>query len=839
MRKPTGFNRRFRPVPAAGLLLATLAAASAVFPAERPVRLWRWQSVGDEGDSSRRTMATADAGSDNVAEQPARGRLFNEPLTAPLVVPAVTGDGQRQFDPKRGAVQLLFQPEWGSRLPYATPGNLPGQGPGRLARLWQIGNWTDDASEACLALAFDPAGTNLMVLTQNSRGATRTNFAAPFSCTQPQALPGRTVPPPRWYEVALNYSAVRTEIILDGVRLKNPRNQMFYGPGVTGLTAEARLAIGSAVDGSGTAGGWIDDVQVYSAPISPLELDATRRNAALTARVETAPPAVTLQWTAGNPPRPVAVKRRLRGAAEWTELGRATEDSWRDTDAELQAGAVYEYLVGERHLIQVPLAAAPVEERGRVLVLVDETVERRLRKELEQLEQDLRGDGWIVRQREAPRHDDNAWQRGPVSKRYVKDLEEVKSIIRREHAEAPGGLRAVILVGHVTVPYAGATAEDGHPDHQGAWPADAWYGDMDGEWSDRVIRTPDRVRNAALRNVPGDGKWDASRFSKDIAPVGREHGVEIAVGRIDFANLPAFRGQSEIELLQRYFDKNHRYRHGQLAFAPAVAAGGFFYSHFSQTGQGIYVNAALCASRLFPDGADAAYLADAFGEGVDSLWAMQGGYGGADALHNSRQANEVQGTDRYSTSWLAENESRQHSGFYLLLGSYFGDWNLAQNNFLRGCVALPNAGLAALWTREQRWAFEPLGAGEPLGTVFVGTARGDASTRTTYIIGDPTLRMQVTAPPSNLTGERQGRDGVALSWTPSAAAGATYAVYRLPRDEDEYPQRLNETPLSAPRFLDADPGRGRQTYLVRTLAPVTTGSGSFTNLSQAAFVEVR
>lgn len=833
MRKPTRVKEGRRPTRAAGLLplLAALLAPAATASAERPVGLAHWRFTAEQPGSPLR--ASADA------EPPARGRLFDEPLASSLVVPAVAADGQRHFDPRHGAIRLTFQPEWASRLPYVFPGNLPGQGPGRLARLCQIGNWTDDASEVCLALAFDPAGTNLMVLTQNGRGGTRTNFAASFSRTRPQPMPGASSPPPHWYEVALNFSPERTELILDGALQKNPRNQMVRGIGVTGLPADARLAIGSAVDGCSAAGCWIDEVQVYSAPISPLELNTTRVGTALTARVETAPPAVTLRWTSGGPPRPVLVKRRLRGQDGWTELGSATGNSWRDADDALRAGVVYEYLVGEPNLIQVPLAAAPVEQRGHVLVLVDETVERTLREDLALFEQDLRGDGWIVRQHEAPRHDDDAWRRGPVNSRYSKDLEEMKSIIRREHADARGGLQAVILVGHVTVPYAGATAEDGHPEHQGAWPADAWFGDIDGEWSDRVIRTPDRIRNAVFRNVPGDGKWDANRFAKDIAPVGVEHGVEVAVGRIDFANLPAFRAQSEVELLRRYFDKNHRYRHGQLAFAPGVAAGGFFWTPFSSTGRGIYLNATSCASRLFAEGADAAFLADAFGDAVDSLWAMQGGYGGADALHNSGQANQVQGTARHDTAWLAANEHRLHSGFHLLMGSYFGDWNLAQNNFLRGCVALPEAGLAALWTHDQRWAFEPLGAGEPLGSMFVQTARGDASTRTTYIIGDPTLRFQVTAPPLNLVGERRRRDGIVLNWSPSMTAGATYAVYRLPQDDDAFPQRLNAAPLTEPDFLDPDPERGRQTYLVRALVPVTTGSGSFTNLSQAAFVEVR
>jgi hypothetical protein len=846
MRKPLGFKPRFQTRHAKALarvgawLLCLTTAAAAANPPRTLSHWWLMSDTAvetqDATNEARRPAAVATPEGHDPGN--GQGRLFDEASSKPMVVPATTATGEIRFDPGQGAIRLVFQPEWSSRQAIVLPGDLPGEGPGRLARLWQIGDWTADASRACLTLAFDPGGTNLLVLTQNGRGSTSTNLVAGFSSRRLRPMPGRTLPPPRWHEVAVNYGSARIELILDGSRLQDVRNRMPYGPGVAGLPSDARLAIGSAAEGTGASGCWIQEVQTYSAPISPLELNSSRSSMDLGARVETSPPAVTLSWRA-TPGNPLPVKRRLRGEEAWRELGRTADGSWHDVDPALQPGAIYEYLVGLGNWICVPLAARPVEQRGHVLLLVDKTLERDLRAELARFEQDLRGDGWMVRQEEVPRHEDDFWRRDPVNRDYLKDLEKVKALIRREHASVPGGLQSVVLVGHVTIPYSGATAEDGHPEHLGAWPADAWYGDLDGNWTDHVITTPAHVRNATLRNVRKDGKWDAHRFNANIAPSGVEHGVEIAVGRIDFANLPAFRGQSEAELLRRYFAKNHRYRHGQLTFAPSVAGGAFFWSRFSQTGQSIYQQATLCASRLWPRGADAAFFADAFGGGIDSLWAMQGGYGGADALHNSRDANKVHGTDRYSTAWLAAHESQPQSGFYLLMGSYFGDWNLAKDNFLRGCVALPDAGLAALWIHHQRWAFEPLGAGEPLGSVFVETARGRASTRTTFIIGDPTLRMQVTPPPTNLTAERQGRQEVALSWTASPEAGARYAVYRISKDEDAYPQRLNATPLTEPRFLDPAAERGRQSYAVRTLVPVTTGSGTFTNLSQAAFVELR
>src|SRR5207248_1131072 len=90
--------------------------------------------------------------------------------------------------------------------------------------------------------------------------------------------------------------------------------------------------------------------------------------------------------------------------------------------------------------------------------------------------------------------------------------------------------------GHVPVPYSGLLNPDGHPNHLGAWPADAYYGDMDGLWTDTTVNyvgtdPGDPADTARLANVPGDGKFDQST----IPGV-----VRLNVGRVDLANLPGY-----------------------------------------------------------------------------------------------------------------------------------------------------------------------------------------------------------------------------------------------------------------------------------------------------------
>jgi hypothetical protein len=41
-----------------------------------------------------------------------------------------------------------------------------------------------------------------------------------------------------------------------------------------------------------------------------------------------------------------------------------------------------------------------------------------------------------------------------------------------------------VLIGNVPVPYSGDLNPDGHSDHDGAWPTDTYYAEMNGTWTD-------------------------------------------------------------------------------------------------------------------------------------------------------------------------------------------------------------------------------------------------------------------------------------------------------------------------------------------------------------------
>src|SRR5262249_11265763 len=153
----------------------------------------------------------------------------------------------------------------------------------------------------------------------------------------------------------------------------------------------------------------------------------------------------------------------------------------------------------------------------------------------------------------------------------------------------PGQTRTVFILGHVPVPYSGMEAEDGHRSqrwgvHLGAWATDLYYGDVDGIWTDKLpYASSDPPSYPETRNDPGDGKFDQAVLPANAAGVAR---LELSVGRVDFAKMPAFEQartpRSEIQLLRNYLNKDHAYRHKQLLFAPRIMAHCYLPGNFDE-----------------------------------------------------------------------------------------------------------------------------------------------------------------------------------------------------------------------------------------------------------------
>ena len=252
----------------------------------------------------------------------------------------------------------------------------------------------------------------------------------------------------------------------------------------------------------------------------------------LKADVSPTPPHIALSWTLRQASSIASqvVHRRLKGEVNWVSqatLGVA-DTIWADSTA--QPGVEYEYWMQRTYTGLSPNTAVGyitagynlplVENRGKLLLLVDATMEVPLGPEIAQLKRDLTGDGWTVQVISAARRD---------TLTDVTAAADTKALIKTAYDADPANVKQVYILGHVPVPYAGNSAWDGHGNHSGAWSADGFYGDMDGNWTDSSVNN-NVTANVRLTNVPGDGRLDQSTIPSTL---------ELMVGRVDLVKCSA------------------------------------------------------------------------------------------------------------------------------------------------------------------------------------------------------------------------------------------------------------------------------------------------------------
>jgi len=203
----------------------------------------------------------------------------------------------------------------------------------------------------------------------------------------------------------------------------------------------------------------------------------------VSAQIQTSPPQITLTWPQDTIaiPDSYTVSQKAPGDSSWGTGIVLPGTTTSFADSGVSVGTIYEYQIAKTNAargyggygyIYAGINAPLVENRGKVLLVVDNTYSSSLASELGRLVQDLVGDGWTVVRRDVARND---------------SVVNVKNLIRSEYSADAANVRALFLFGHVPVPYAGEIEPDGHPEHHGAWPADAYYGDMDGVWTDVVV----------------------------------------------------------------------------------------------------------------------------------------------------------------------------------------------------------------------------------------------------------------------------------------------------------------------------------------------------------------
>ncbi|HYE31152.1 MAG TPA: fibronectin type III domain-containing protein [Methylomirabilota bacterium] len=538
----------------------------------------------------------------------------------------------------------------------------------------------------------------------------------------------------------------------------------------------------------------------------------------LSASVETSPPRINLQW----PQRPDAtgysIYRKNKADRSWNHIGDVGGSATGFTDSNVGVGSAFEYQVKKNTSLgftgygftYAGINVPAIENRGKVIVIVDNRFSGSLEAELSRLIRDLVGDGWIPIRRDIS---------------VSSGVQAVKDVIRGEYNADPGNVRTVILFGAIPVPYSGDVAPDDHDNHKGAWPADVFYGDMNGTWTDHSVRTTTAEREIN-HNLPGDGKFDQNEIPSDI---------ELEIGRIDLSNLTCFSNKnpsrSELDLLRQYLNKDHRFRH----------------KLFNVERRGI--------------------IADFFGfRRGDPI--VGSGWRNMTALLGQGQVTEAGGTwlsavtsGSYLMSWGAGGGSYYYSSgvaesddfalkdiqvvFTMFLGSYYGDWN-NESNFLRAVLGSTSYTLTSSYAGYPHNFFHHMAMGETVGygikitqnhdgEVYPVISRGERQIHIA-LHGDPTLRAHPVAPAGNLSAQGTS-SGVKLQWSGSSDSDIVgYNVYRSTSESGAF-TKVTASPVQGTSFTDGAP-QGRFTYMVRAIKLETSGSGTYYNPSQGVFVSV-
>jgi hypothetical protein len=563
--------------------------------------------------------------------------------------------------------------------------------------------------------------------------------------------------------------------------------------------------------------GWANQTMEYAVQVS--------------ARVQASPPQITLCWSAdAAAPNSYTIYRRVPGDSSW---GRGLTLSGLQTsfvDRNVTLGISYEYQIVKKTAaytgygyIASGIHETLVENRGKLLLIVENTHAADLAQELERLQRDIVGDGWTVIRLEVNRTD---------------SVQAVKAQIRWHYEADPANVKAVFLFGHVPVPYSGNIVPDGHyREHEGAWPCDGYYADMDGVWTDHQVNVA-LASDPRNHNVPGDGKFDQSTFPLPL---------KLMVGRVDLANMPgrtSFGGPptfpSESELLRNYLNKNHRFRTKQITAPERGIVGDYF---------GVRDGEAFAASgwRNFAPFFGPTNITTLNHQGTwiptlssnAYLWAYGCGSGSYTSIGGIGRIGSF--NDGVTTELVNSNVKAM---FMMLYGSWLGDWD-SEDNFQRAVLATPEYGLASVWSGRPHWFMHHMAMGRPIGfstlltqnNGFSGLYRSQRNSCTGWthvaLMGDPTLRMHVVAPITGLTAHLN-ENAVILNWNPANDSVEGYNVYRASDPNGPF-ARLNDNLVTSTTFTDSDFIAGGFTYMVRAVKLQSSASGTYYNSSQGAF----
>ena len=568
-------------------------------------------------------------------------------------------------------------------------------------------------------------------------------------------------------------------------------------------------------------------VFIFSFQILSAQKNASRNQSVmLEAEVSKDPANIQVNWPLDTSADQWYVFKKPLGQRGWGNptIQNAGDTTYSDTNVNL--GQRYEYRVIKFRddtargtgLVNAGIEADAHHYRGQMALLIDSRLKNPVSESIQTLQNDLWGAGW------------------QVTTLYIDSgakVSRVKDTIQHLN-DVSDSLKSLFLLGNIPVPYAGDFVNggnirfppDGHQNsHGGAWPADLFYGELDGNWTDISV-TNRNSANFRNYNEPGDGKLDQSF----IQQVGSR--VDLEVGRVDFSSLDAFQ-VSEMALYKRYLEKNHAFRHGEVNVANKGLVKDTFNSVAGFAQNGFRNFAPLLGRKSINVGE--------YKDGLTNdshLWSYGAGPG------NYTSAGNIADTGDFARDTF-------NGVFTMLFGSYFGDWD-SKNNLMRTALASKGNLLNVAWAGRPNWHFHPMALGATIGysaritqnNVNINNQQppyaqgGFAGGIHVALMGDPTLTMHNHTSPDELSHEVLSQVGgggsyARLSWDSLSQADG-YAVYRWDTSLKRY-RKIHPDFLEDNTYIDGNPVKDTHSYMVRAMKHQSTPSGTYEVMSQGVF----
>jgi hypothetical protein len=499
------------------------------------------------------------------------------------------------------------------------------------------------------------------------------------------------------------------------------------------------------------------------------------------------------------------------------------------TDFSVKKGMAYTYLIHKEDvtsvlgfgLIMAGIGVAPNHHLGTCLVIWEDSLATALGQVVVDYTKDLEREGWNVM---------------TIKEKSGASVTRLKAVIQDAYTQSDSSITHLVLIGRLAVPYSGYMAPDGHTaltspdrDHQGAWPSDAYYGDLDGIWTDELdlaLNKPERNLNL---NRKGDGKFD-----HNVLP-GK---VELAVGRIYLEKFNQVYGRRE-DFYRRYFAQLHAHRSGALRWSEqALVNNGFPKEYEGFAGVGfrsfspMVGQAGLVRGSLLEHANSTSFLA--------SYGCGPGDYHKCGFPLRNASGQKVDSFSVGQTRDFFRHEIR--SCVNLLFGSYFGDWD-SRDNLLRAPLAGLSPSLATIWAGRPVVHLHGMALGQTIGQSLLVTQNVDINLfsfietmgitheRMTHLalMGDPTLRLRYApALDQVLLTANEPRDRVRVSWDTTGMAGARYALWHKPNHPDSlHWYALTDSAIADDHFENVRPLAGSSVYRVMPVQWHQGFSGSY------------